>query len=75
MDKNCTHITALDLENEMREMQNSVADIEELVVGFYTRETRAENTWWATKAGTGHGSNLSIKYLLKSTLCRANGNF
>lgn len=56
-------------------MQNSVADIEELVVGFYTRETRAENTWWATKAGTGHGSNLSIKYLLTSTLCRANGNF
>lgn len=51
MDKNCTDITARELENEMREMQNSVGDIEELVVSFYTRETRTQNTWWVTKGG------------------------
>ena len=32
LDKNRTDITARELENEMREMQNSVGDIEELIV-------------------------------------------
>lgn len=51
MDKNCTNITAHELENEMREMQNSVADIEELVVSFYTGENKSREHVVGYKSG------------------------
>lgn len=58
-------------------MQNSVADIEELVVSFYTGEkNKSREHGWVAKSGDWPRFQFINKIsIIKSTLCRANGSF